>query len=422
MRKILVVLIALCAVFTYSCEKSVNMNDPKVLAAWGDRPDASGTPVAAYLQVLTDAFSQANAEDSIAWISSHRETGIPLLERVRAAVAENQAPDVVQTQGGILLAPFVESERILDLTEELSDIKTCEAAKNVMRWNDKIDGVAPLYSIAGLFVNETKFKELGLPIPKTIAQLETAAEALKNKGIIPFAADTADKRSLSYMYMYLVNRMGGDIFQQVLNRKIRFDSPIFVKAGLKIQEWANKGYFGAVPLTGNATDLMSTGQAGMQVSGTWLCGTYSDSTKTKGTIGFYPFPILTGGKGAVTDILGASEVAFVGVTKPSVKRELVDKFMHEAMSAEVLKKATGMLSSDPSYPPSDPLLGMAAQVFYKAKNLQFYWEKELPTTTTGPAVATTVQSFLLPDTDVQAACTKLEQTTQVEMGGVVEDW
>ena len=70
--------------------------------------------------------------------------------------------------------------------------------------------------------------------------METAAEALKNKGIIPFAADTADKRSLSYMYMYLVNRMGGDIFQQVLNRKIRFDSPIFVKAGLKIQEWANR--------------------------------------------------------------------------------------------------------------------------------------------------------------------------------------
>ncbi|MBN2354022.1 MAG: extracellular solute-binding protein [Spirochaetales bacterium] len=420
MKKILMVLIMVGAVFSFSCQKSVDTNDPKVVAVWGDQPKAEGTTVEAYLRALNDKFAQAHPDDSVVWIAS-QDKGIILLERVRSAVEENKAPDVVLTQGGSLLAPFAESERILDLTAELADVKFCEAAKDVMKWRDKLYGVAPLYSVAGLFVNETKFSELGLKIPETIAQLEAAADALKAKGIVPFAADETDKRSISYLYMYLVNRIGGDVIQQSIERKLRFDSPVYIQAGHVLQDWAKKGYFGDVPLTGDATELMTSGKAAMQVSGTWMCPVYGDAAKTSGTIGFYPFPVMRGGKGATTDILGATEVAFVGITKSSVKRSLVDRFMHAAMAPEALKGVTDMISSDPGNPPSDRLLAMAAKIFYSAKNFQFYWEKELPTTTTGPAVSEMALSCLLPDTDVKAAATKFEQTAQIEMGGVV-DW
>jgi raffinose/stachyose/melibiose transport system substrate-binding protein len=409
----------LCMLFIFACGGGVEVNDPATVAIWGDHPQASGgTAVAAYLQALTNAFQQANPDKKIGWVTQ-KESGIALLDKVKAAIEENKAPDVVQAPGGSLMRPFAETETILDMTAELGDIKSCPAVRGVMRASDKIYGVAPFYSVAGLFVNETKFKELGLKIPTTIAELEAAAAALKAKGVVPFAVDATDKRSVSYLYMYLVNRLGGDAFRQSLNRKLRFDSPVYVQAAGMLHDWAKKGYFGPVPLTGNATEIMSGGQAGMQVSGTWMCALYGDPNKTSVSIGFYPFPVKIGGKGAATDILGAPEVSFVAINKPQNKRELVSAFMHAAMSPGAIAGGSGMVCSDPAFAPADRLLGMAAKELYRATGFQFYWEKELPATTAA-AVADTALSFLLPDTDVQAACTKFEQTSQSEMGGVID--
>ncbi len=56
----------------------------------------------------------------------------------------------------------------------------------------------------GLFYNKTLFDKNGWQAPKTIAELETLAEAMKAKGLVPFAAGNADWRPTNEHYVSIV--------------------------------------------------------------------------------------------------------------------------------------------------------------------------------------------------------------------------
>jgi hypothetical protein len=60
---------------------------------------------------------------------------------------------------------------------------------------------------------------------------------------------------------------------------------------------------------------------------------------------------------------------------------------------------------------------MASGVFGKAKMIQFWWDQNLPPAVTTP-LNDTIQTFLLPDTDVKDALTKFEQLATDNMGAV----
>src|SRR5690606_36015812 len=148
----------------------------------------------------------------------------------------------------------------------------------------------------------------GLSIPTTIEELEAVADTLLANGYQPFALGARDKWPALATYMYLTNRYGGmNAFADAQARRARFDSEPFVKAAEKYKEWVERGYFGSTPLGeayGDAQILMATGEAGMHVTGTWMAAQYSDPEFTDQQLGFYPFPILEGGVGKATDVMG----------------------------------------------------------------------------------------------------------------------
>jgi raffinose/stachyose/melibiose transport system substrate-binding protein len=303
----------------------------------------------------------------------------------------------------------------------LSKVKTSSAAKAAMSYKGKVYGVAPFFAIAGLLVNEGKFKEYGLSVPTAMDQLEKTAETLKAKGLQPFAVGAKDQWPILATYMYLVNRYGGNIFDQAVARKVPFDSQPFIQAGQTIQDWAKKGYFGTKPLSEGYADaqlLMSTGKAGMQISGSWLCGLYSDKTQTDQTIGFYPAPILKGGKGLASDVMGMTDVGFVATKIAAKKKGAVVKFLTYAMSVGACEAETGRVCSVPGVKAPTRLTGMAStNVLSKAKRVQFWWDQDLPSAVSTP-VNNTIQSFLLPETDVKRALAKFEELVVENMGPV----
>ncbi|HYH04623.1 MAG TPA: extracellular solute-binding protein, partial [Bacillota bacterium] len=304
---------------------------------------------------------------------------------------------------------------------DLTSVKTSSAARTAMSYKGKVYGVAPFFAIAGLLVNEGKFQEFGLKVPTTVEELEKVAETLKTKGIQPFAVGSKDQWPILATYMYLVNRYGGNIFDQAVARKVRFDAEPFVKAGLTIQDWAKRGFFGSKPLSEGYADaqlLMCTGKAGMQISGSWLCGLYSDKTQTDQTIGFYQVPVITGGKGLASDVMGMTDVGFVATRKAASKKAAVLKFLKYAMSVSACEAETGRVCAVPGVKPPTRLTGMASNnVMAKAKNVQFWWDQDLPATVSTP-VNTTIQSFLLPETDVKKALAKFEDLVVENMGPV----
>lgn len=393
---------------------------PKVtLSVWAVDSPTSSKPDAAYVKALVNNFQKDNPDIKLDWVA-FGSAGSALNDKLKVALANNQGPDIFQSWGGSFMGQFAEAGKLLDLTEELSDISASPAAKSAMSYNGKTYGIAPFFAIAGLLVNEGKFEELGLTVPTTIEELEKTADVLLAKGIQPFAVGAKDQWPILATYMYLVNRYGGNIFADAIARKVRFDAEPFVLAGQKIKEWTVKGYFGKKPLSegyGDAQLLMATGQAGMQISGSWLCGLYSDKEQTDQTIGFYPVPVIEDGEGLVSDVMGMTDIGFVATKLAEDKKDAIVKFFKYAMGVEAIQAETGRVSSVAGVKPPTRLTGMASDVLSSAKTMQFWWDQDLPAQVATP-VNLTIQSFMLPDTDVKAELAKFEDLLEENMGPV----
>jgi ABC-type glycerol-3-phosphate transport system substrate-binding protein len=387
------------------------------LTVWAiDLPDDD--PTHAYAKALVDGFSAKNADIDLEYVALGND---PLKDKTKVAMAANTGlPDIFQTWGGSVMGSYADAGRLLDLTSDLRSVPGSAAAASAMTWKGKIFGVAPFFAIAGVFVNENIFKANSLTVPTTVDAMAKAAEALKAKGLQPFAVGAKDKWPALAMYMYLTDRYGGDIFTQAAARKARFDSAPFVKAAQLYQDWAKKGYFGDQPLGeayGDANQLMATGKAAMQVTGSWMCASYASADFTDQTIGFYPFPIISGGKGPATDVMGMTDIGYAATAQAAGKRAAVVRFMKYAMSPDAAQAEPGRVTSVPGVKAPSRITEMASGVFGKAKMIQFWWDQNLPPAVTTP-LNDSIQTFFLPDTDVKDALTKFEQLATDNMGAV----
>lgn len=388
------------------------------LTVWGrDLPDDD--PAHAYIRALVNGFQAQNPDIELDYVA----LGDPgLNDKVKVVMASNtDLPDIFQSWGGSVMGAYADAGRLLDLTEELQSVPGSLAAQQAMSWNGRIYGVAPFFAIAGVFVNEGLFEKLGLEVPTTIAELEAVADVLLANGIQPFALGARDKWPALATYMYLTDRYGGiNAFADAQARRTRFDSEPFVQAAQKYQEWVRRGYFGDTPLGeayGDAQLLMATGQAGMHVTGTWMSAQYSDPEFTDQKIGFYPFPIVEGGAGKATDVMGQTDIGFAATRVAADKRDAVVRFMKYAMSVEAGSAERGRISSVPGVPAPTRLTEMASAVFGEAEAVQFWWDQDLPPQVTTP-INDTIQKFFLPDADVKEALSEFEKLAEEVMGPV----
>ncbi len=388
------------------------------LTVWGrDLPDDD--PAHQYIKKVVEGFKAANPDIELDYVA----LGDPgLMDKVKVVMASGSGmPDIFQSWGGSVMGGYADAGRLLDLTEELAHIDCSEAAKGAMTWKGKVYGVAPFFAVAGIFLNEPIFEELGLKVPTTVDELEEVADTLMANGIQPFACGARDLWPTLALYMYLVDRYGGiDAFEKARLRETRFDSEPFVLAAQKYQEWVKKGYFGETPLSeayGDAQVSMAIGLAAMHVTGSWMCAQYSDPEFTDQTLGFYPFPMMPGGKGRITDIMGQTDIGFAASIAAADKVDAVVRFMEYAMSVEACSADPGRICSVPGVPAPSRLTQMAAEVFGTAEAIQFWWDQDLPPAVTTP-LNTTIQSFFLSDTDVKQALASYEDLAAAAMGPV----
>lgn len=386
------------------------------LTVWG-RDLTDDDPAHAYIKAVVNGFKANNPDIELEYIA----LGDPgLMDKTKVVMASGRdLPDIFQTWGGSVMGGYADAGRLLDLTKELKNIPGSAAAQSAMTWKNKIYGVAPFFAIAGIFYNERIFDENGLTPPQTIDELEKVADTLLAKGIQPFACGARDKWPPLAMYMYLVDRFGGiEAFNKAQARTGRFDAEPFVKAAKLYQEWAKKGYFGRTPLGESYDDAqqsMYTGRAAMHVTGSWMCAQYSDPGLTDQPIGFAAFPNLPGGKGKATDIMGQTDIGFAATREARNKKDAVVRFMKYAMSVEACSAEPGRICSVPGVPAPSRLTEMAAAVFGQAKEIQFWWDQDLPPMVTTP-LNDTIQSFFLPETDVKKSLTNFEMLVEENLG------
>lgn len=231
--------------------------------------------------------------------------GSELDKQLRVAMLSGSGPDIVYTAGPSYVASIARSGKLLPLDDYVKklgwDQRILPVFLDMGKYNGKIYALPKTYETMGIFYNKTLFAREGWTPPTSLDELEKLADAMKAKGMVPFAAGNADWRPANEHYVTLaLNAIAGpDNIYKALNGEIPWTAPPFVDAITRLQQWWQKGYFGPnyFSLTGEqAFAQIATGKAGMMPSGTWnftYIPTYFPANHAEA--GFIPFPSAQAG-------------------------------------------------------------------------------------------------------------------------------
>ena len=269
--------------------------------------------------LLIDVFNAAHPDEEL----SIDFRGSELDKQLRVALLSGSGPDVVYTAGPSYVATMAQAGQLLPLDDYATKLGWTDRVLPVFielgKYGGKLFALPKTYETLGLFYNKTLFAANGWTAPTTTIELETLADAMLAKGIVPFAAGNADWRPTNEHYVSIIlNSVAGpDNVYKALKGEIPWTAEPFVRAIDTLNSWWQKGYFGPnyFSLTGEqAFAQVATGQAGMSPTGTWNFGNvgryFPQNNAEPGFVGFPSDPSV----GAPVYALGIGSTFSIAAT------------------------------------------------------------------------------------------------------------
>jgi raffinose/stachyose/melibiose transport system substrate-binding protein len=263
-----------------------------------------------------------------------------------------------------------------------------KGALGVYSYKGKNYGVPWDMGMIGFWYNKDLFAKAKIANPPTTwSEFLDDVKALKAAGITPIALGEGDKWPGMHMWAYLVTRLGGKAnFEAAYNRTGSFTDAPFVDAGKKLQDLIalkpfQSGFLGAT--YGDEATAMGNGKAAMELMGQWAPAVEKDNSPDKKGIGdklgFFPFPMVEGGKGDPADAVGGGNGFAIG---KNASPEAVDfvKFMTSAENQAALAKigvAIPVVKGGEAGL-SDPQMVTVQKTFAAAQYFQLYYDQALP--------------------------------------------
>ncbi|HET7725294.1 MAG TPA: extracellular solute-binding protein [Propionibacteriaceae bacterium] len=160
------------------------------------------------------------------------------------------------------------------------------------------------YNIEGVWYNKKIFSDNGISTPATFDDLVAAMAKLKTAGVVPITEGGQAGWPLTrLMGMYIFRNVGPNAMADVRDGKAKLTDPAYVAGAKALADLGTKGYFGdgVTSRTADAaTAQFLTGKAAMTYNGSWMLSNINDpkqNTIGVDTVGFMPFPTVSGGKG-----------------------------------------------------------------------------------------------------------------------------
>lgn len=219
----------------------------------------------------------------------------PLLQ---ARMAAGTLPDVLDFKGQDI-ATYAPGGALMDLTGQPWLKAIPEAARAGLRVAGKEYGMPYSTAFQGVFFNRAVFAKHGVAVPGTYAALIQAAQALKAKGVTPFAMHLKDDWHIGNMLMQIampeVFQSTPDWADRLYAGKASFESTEgYRHAFTALKELATYSWRDAfsADLT-EAAKRFLRGQAAMFISGTWLNTNLEIDPRFD--YGIFPFPARQAG-------------------------------------------------------------------------------------------------------------------------------
>jgi raffinose/stachyose/melibiose transport system substrate-binding protein len=319
----------------------------------------------------------------------------------------NDAPSMFYTWGGGVLKEQSQTGAIRDITAAMDADggawrnAISPAAVDGLSVDGKV-WAAPFQSgVVSFFYNKDLFKKAGIDADgiKTWDDFTAAVKKLKDAGITPIAGGGGDKWPIHFYWSYLAMRIAGkDGFAAAkAGTDNGFAGDAFVKASQDLADLGKldpfqKGYLGA---TWNDTlAAFGDGRAAIILSFESTVKTQaSNSTDGKGlapdNIGRFPFPVVAGGKGVITDDFGGLNGWVVTKNAPKETEDFL-KFLTNADNERLQAEKIGLLPTTKGSEDGvkDPMLASSAAQMSKATWHQNYLDQDL-----GPNVGRVVNDM-----------------------------
>ncbi|TVZ77538.1 extracellular solute-binding protein [Streptomyces sp. BK340] len=277
--------------------------------------------------------------------------------KMTALTASGKLPDIFHTWGGGVLKQQADAglvEELGDRTEPWAD-GLLPVARQPYLLDNKLYGIPFDIGMIGFWYNKALFEQAGVSAPPTTwSGFLDAVRRLKAKGITPLALAGKEKWPGMYYWAYLAMRTAGvDALRKADDAK-DFTGAGFVEAGQHLEDLVRlqpfqKGFLGAAysTPTGQAA-AVGNGRAAMELMGQWAPVVEADAGKGLGSdLGFFPFPEVEGGKGAITEVFGGGGGHALRKGAPQAAVDFLKFFASAATDTELVKK-TGTLPVVPA--------------------------------------------------------------------------
>lgn len=309
--------------------------------------------------------------------------------KLTTTIQSGKAPDIFQSWGGGVLKQQADAGLVKDLTEDTASWigQFTPAALAAYQIDGKTYAIPHDIGMVGFWYNKALFKKAGIDAPpQTWSEFIEDVKKLKAAGITPISLAGKAKWPGHYYWAYLAMRIGGlDALKQA-GVDNNFTGPDFIAAGEKLKELAElepfqKGFLGAAYDTpdGQAA-TMGNGKAAMELMGQWAPSVQSSAGKGIGEdLGFFPFPTVEGGKGAITEAFGGGGGFAIGAQAPAEAIEFL-KFLSESAEHRKAVASGGVLPvlKGEEDEVKDPNLAVVAQTLATATGFQLYLDQAYP--------------------------------------------
>lgn len=314
-------------------------------------------------------------------------------QKIAIALGSNTAPDIFVTWTGGGMKEYIEAGCIADLTDYMNkdnykdyfmDAAVAQTMEDGKLWAVPVENC----SIAAIFYNKALFEKYNIAIPKTVEELESVCDAFLENGISPFALPNKTKYFASMYYMYLVDRQAGpELFESAANGGDRtFEDEVFTWADNKMQEWAQKGYFGEGyngldGETGIHRTMFYNEECAMLLDGSWCVSTfYNDQPDILGDIGVFPFPAIEGGKGDPGNLVGTLGDTFYCISSEAEDKDICFEAIKYLIDDTALQKrvAAGRIPPTKNATAENEISEELMKLLQEAKSIQLWYDQYLP--------------------------------------------
>lgn len=324
--------VAFASVLVACGNSSSNSSSVTEVEFFSQKPEMQAT-----LQEIVDDYNKSQDEVKVT-LTSVPDAGTVLKTRI----ANGEAPDVINIYPqNADFKGWAADGQFVDLTDE-SDIlgNLNDGAAEAYAVDSKIYNVPLTTNVSGVYYNKDAFAELGIEVPKSLAEFQDIVKKIKDDGQTPFAEALGDPWTVNgFAQLAWIQSAGG---AQAANDYLRFsdkgaiaEDEVTKNVAAYLDLLAGNGQSNSDgALYADTVAVFAEGKALMMANGSWAL-TVINQQEPDFEVGFFPMPGLTADAPVMT--VGAADMA-VSISAESKNVDASKDFVKYLSSTEAMQK------------------------------------------------------------------------------------